>query len=413
MNKNQQFLLNFFKKLAGFLDEKEITYYVTGGTALGTVRHKGFIPWDNDIDINIDRFNYEKLLSCRDELERLGMELCWPESDKPFNKALSAVSDLTSTSMIISEAYRGDGLGRMIDIIVLDPVPHEKVEEYLDVFNMYEEVMIYQYVGREDMSHRYDEYKHYKEREAAIGTEELLKEFREKLESYIDDDADTWVPRWGVVREHYDREMFSEPRKMPFEDMIVSAPTQVERYLRERYGDDWFVIPEKEDREIIEFWENKEISFNNYAEDFYKFFNPDEAKIVLEERKDYEFQRLIEQRKLERLGAKTTVIGNNILLKKREEEIAGLAERGDYQAVVDCSDVLWNQSKIYAIADMVPEISDETYSNIVYSLIETGKYYLAIKMRKNIKKTIRQDVNEYLDRVKTEEDARQDSACYI
>ena len=53
---------NMLKKLIEFLNENNITYYVWAGTYLGAVRHKGFIPWDDDIDIAITRPEYNKML---------------------------------------------------------------------------------------------------------------------------------------------------------------------------------------------------------------------------------------------------------------------------------------------------------------------------------------------------------------
>ena len=62
LDKQKEMLLSMLCDIAQFCDKHQLTYYLAYGTLLGAVRHKGFIPWDDDIDIMMPRPDYEKFL---------------------------------------------------------------------------------------------------------------------------------------------------------------------------------------------------------------------------------------------------------------------------------------------------------------------------------------------------------------
>ena len=65
----QKVLLDTFKAFSAICQEHDIQYFAASGTLLGAIRHKGFIPWDDDIDVFLLRKDYEKLLSLRESLK--------------------------------------------------------------------------------------------------------------------------------------------------------------------------------------------------------------------------------------------------------------------------------------------------------------------------------------------------------
>jgi len=73
-------LMELLKSWTEFADKNKITWWAIGGTALGAVRHQGFIPWDNDIDIGVHYKDYEKLLNLSNN-NKNRIKMCGPIRD--------------------------------------------------------------------------------------------------------------------------------------------------------------------------------------------------------------------------------------------------------------------------------------------------------------------------------------------
>lgn len=62
MSEVQKYMLNILKELVSIFDEHDIKYYMIGGTLLGAIRHKGYIPWDDDIDLAIPKVLFRGMM---------------------------------------------------------------------------------------------------------------------------------------------------------------------------------------------------------------------------------------------------------------------------------------------------------------------------------------------------------------
>lgn len=120
--------LEILRNIAAFCDENGLTYYLAYGTLLGAIRHHGFIPWDDDIDIWMPRDDYEKFLksynsSCNDKRYKL-ISPCDENAKHTFAKVCR-----TDTVKIESGIrYNKDYLGIDVDIFPLDGQPEEQGE---------------------------------------------------------------------------------------------------------------------------------------------------------------------------------------------------------------------------------------------------------------------------------------------
>lgn len=63
INEKKQLMLSIMDEIDDFCRINHLTYFLVGGTLLGAVRHQGFIPWDDDMDIGLPRRDYQVLIS--------------------------------------------------------------------------------------------------------------------------------------------------------------------------------------------------------------------------------------------------------------------------------------------------------------------------------------------------------------
>ncbi len=253
MNELQEHLLEMMKWLHFFCRENNIKYYANGGTALGAVRHNGFIPWDDDMDIMLPREDYEKLIDLlADKItERYTVETPYSKSSD-YLYTYAKLYD-TTTTMIEDISY-GIRRGIYIDIFPLDGIGNTK-EEYeknfrrIDIFNLFINARICNWrKGR----------KLYKNiisvlakwiPDFIVDNKKMVQKFDQKARLIPYNKSKYVVNCSGDFRYKgiLDKEILGEPTEHVFEDTIILVPQNVEGYLEKVFGD-WQEMPSEKNR---------------------------------------------------------------------------------------------------------------------------------------------------------------------
>ena len=109
-----------------FCSENGINYSIAAGTLIGAIRHKGFIPWDDDIDVYLLRKDYKKLISVFPNRLK-DFALVSMEREKKWHRPYGKIFDCR-TLMIENFRNRFEGQGVGIDVFPIDDVPDSVTE---------------------------------------------------------------------------------------------------------------------------------------------------------------------------------------------------------------------------------------------------------------------------------------------
>ena len=104
-----------------------LKYYALGGTLLGVVRHRGFIPWDDDIDVGMPRADYEIFIAKAQMLLADGYFLQTFKTDKEFPANFAKIRNNNTTFIETSIGHLHVNHGVFIDVFPLDYYPNKMI----------------------------------------------------------------------------------------------------------------------------------------------------------------------------------------------------------------------------------------------------------------------------------------------
>ena len=131
----QEIIWQIMKEIMPVIEKYNLRYYMLGGTLLGAVRHGGFIPWDDDIDIGIPRKDYDHFLKVveRELPPYLKLHTYWDESDHHyyFSRIVDMRHQLKRTG---STVERMENV--WVDIFPLDGMPNNVLLRKVHMFRL-------------------------------------------------------------------------------------------------------------------------------------------------------------------------------------------------------------------------------------------------------------------------------------
>lgn len=235
--------LNIMKKIHKFCIEHDIKYCLSCGTLIGAVRHKGFIPWDDDIDIIMSRPEYEKFIAIFPKYqEELGLELVNHQTPTRYMRLLSKVID-TTTVLYETEYRTDDPIGVFVDIWPLDGMPKGKIKsciyQYYSLF--WKKLLL---ATSMKTSNEYGIGKNLTITMAHIFEPEKVMKKLEKISRKYDFQHSDYVKSYmGMVI--YNKEDFEKLILADFETEKFYIPKNYDRILKMAYGD-YMKYPPKE-----------------------------------------------------------------------------------------------------------------------------------------------------------------------
>lgn len=241
--------LDILSNVADFCDKNELRYYLAYGTLIGAIRHKGFIPWDDDIDIWMPRDDYNKLMEIYNNFDNGPYKLITPYDKVSRHTFVKIVNTLT----VKKEAeidYKNGFLGVDIDVFPLDGQPDDQIkyEKWYDKLQKYYKFYPYLILSHNNKIKRKIAFPII--RLLSGGKNNILNKTK-KLHCKYPYEKCTYVGSieccYDYIELRYKKEWFDDFVFVEFENKKFKAPAEYHKILTQTYGD-YMTLPPVEKR---------------------------------------------------------------------------------------------------------------------------------------------------------------------
>ena len=251
MTEKQEYLLKLFREVDEICREHNLRYVLAGGSLIGALRHEGFVPWDDDVDLYMPRSDWEKFVEiCKTELPP-NREIQCSEVDRNYTNSFPRYASTNTCAIHKSQIIGKDCGGEIIDILTLDPIPADdrEYEKYRTHMMIYSDLINIS-VGYSD---RWEipasMYLKYLLSYIFLGKKRTLEKLEKIMFSYKEEECERYAMRWGGCPFLFDKDMMFPVKEGIFEGQKAMIPNKCSDYLIWHYGDEWSYMPPHHSRE--------------------------------------------------------------------------------------------------------------------------------------------------------------------
>ncbi len=249
--------LKIFREFISICEKNSLRYMVCGGTFLGAIRHKGFIPWDDDIDVAMPRPDFEKFLNIAPSLLSSELYLSTYSNRKDHITLVAQIFN-KDKQFTLNNASKTVKTGAWIDILVIDGAPRpglmrkifaikylfyrmmSQFSHFSQIVNIHKKRPFY-----ESLAIKFAQLTNIEKHLDAVLIGDRFHNFLRKRKF---DESDYVATFMGAAKmnEILPREVYGNGTKYSFEGMIVYGPDKYDEYLKHFYGDYMKLPPENE-----------------------------------------------------------------------------------------------------------------------------------------------------------------------